>query len=111
MTYKSVCGSRRRTYFQKSFARKNLAYIVRKTEDKLNTLVLYIRKSSGYGHRICPQSETHQGDRRHAAQAGISADFFHAGLNRDEKELRQARLEKQRVPGNRIDQRFWYGHR
>ena len=24
-------------------------------------------------------------------QAGISADFFHAGLNRDEKELRQAR--------------------
>lgn len=24
-------------------------------------------------------------------QAGISADFFHAGINRDEKELRQAR--------------------
>ena len=30
--------------FQKSFARKNLAYIVRKTEDKLNTLVYILGK-------------------------------------------------------------------
>ena len=33
--------------FQKSFARKNLAYIVRKTEDKLNTLVYILGKVPG----------------------------------------------------------------
>ena len=62
--------------FQKSFARKNLAYIVRKTEDKLNTLVYILGKVPGIGDRICPQPETHQGDRRHAATGGYLRRFL-----------------------------------
>ncbi len=77
--------------FQKSFERKNLAYIVRKTDDKLNALIHILNKVSG-------SSIVYVRNRKKAKEiaiclqkAGISADFFHAGLNREEKELRQAR--------------------
>lgn len=90
-TYKSVCGSRRRTYFKRASARKNLAYIVRKTEDKLNTLVYILGKVPGTAIVYVRNRKRTKEIAVMLQQAGISADFFHAGLNRDEKELRQAR--------------------
>ena len=77
--------------FQKSFARKNLAYIVRKTEDKLNTLVYILGKVPGTAIVYVRNRKRTKEIAVMLQQAGISADFFHAGLNRDEKELRQAR--------------------
>ena len=77
--------------FQKSFARKNLAYIVRKTEDKLNTLVYILGKVPGTAIVYVRNRKRTKEIALMLQQAGISADFFHAGLNRDEKELRQAR--------------------
>ena len=97
--------------FQKSFARKNLAYIVRKTEDKLNTLVYILGKVPGTAIVYVRNRKRTKEIAVMLQQAGIYADFFHAGLNRDEKELRQARWKNNEMPGNRIDQRFWYGHR
>ena len=43
-------------------------------------------------------------------QAGISADFFHAGLNRDEKELRQARWKNNECRVI-VSTTLWYGYR
>ena len=77
--------------FQKSFTRKNLAYIVRKTEDKLNTLVYILGKVPGTAIVYVRNRKRTKEIALMLQQAGISADFFHAGLNRDEKELRQAR--------------------
>ena len=77
--------------FQKSFTRKNLAYIVRKTEDKLNTLVYILGKVPGTAIVYVRNRKRTKEIAVMLQQAGISADFFHAGLNRDEKELRQAR--------------------
>ncbi len=76
--------------FQKSFERRNLAYVVRRSEDKEQQLlkildavpgsaVVYVRnrkKTKEYAEKI-------QGH-------GIRADFFHAGLPQKVKDARQA---------------------
>lgn len=77
--------------FQKSFARKNLAYIVRQTENKVETLIYILGKVPGTAIVYVRNRKRTKEIALLLQQAGISADFFHAGLNRDEKTLRQAR--------------------
>lgn len=77
--------------FQKSFVRKNLSYIVRRTEDKLNSLVYILGKVPGTAIVYVRNRKRTKEVAVMLQQAGISADFFHAGLNRDEKNLRQSR--------------------
>ena len=81
----------KKNVFQKSFERSNLAYVVRRSEDKEKQLlkildavpgsaVVYVRnrkKTKEYAELI----QNH----------GISADFFHAGLPDKVKDARQAR--------------------
>lgn len=75
--------------FQKSFARKNLAYIVRQTDDKLNKLIYILGKVPGSAIVYVRNRKRTKEIALALREAGISADFFHAGLNREEKELRQ----------------------
>lgn len=77
--------------FKKSFVRKNLSYIVRQTEDKLNSLVYILGKVPGTAIVYVRNRKRTKEVAVMLQQAGISADFFHAGLNRDEKNLRQSR--------------------
>lgn len=77
--------------FQKSFARKNLAYIIRHTENKVDTLIYILGKIPGTAIVYVRNRKRTKEIATLLQQAGISADFFHAGLNRDEKTLRQAR--------------------
>lgn len=77
--------------FQKSFARHNLAYIVRRTEDKVNTLIYILQKVPGTAIVYVRNRKRTKEIAVLLQQAGISADYFHAGLNRDEKSLRQNR--------------------
>lgn len=77
--------------FQKSFARKNLAYIVRHTENKVDTLIYILGKIPGTAIVYVRNRKRTKEIATLLQQAGVSADFFHAGLNRDEKTLRQAR--------------------
>lgn len=77
--------------FQKSFARKNLAYIVRHTENKIETLIYILGKVPGSAIVYVRNRKRTKEIAVLLQQAGLSADFFHAGLNRDEKTLRQAR--------------------
>lgn len=77
--------------FQKSFARKNLAYIVRHTENKIETLIYILGKVPGSAIVYVRNRKRTKEIAILLQQAGLSADFFHAGLNRDEKTLRQTR--------------------
>ena len=77
--------------FRKSFVRKNLSYIVRQTEDKLNSLIYILGKVPGTAIVYVRNRKRTKEVAVMLQQAGISADFFHAGLNRDEKNLRQRR--------------------
>lgn len=77
--------------FRKSFVRKNLSYIVRRTEDKINSLVYILGKVPGTAIVYVRNRKRTKEVATILREAGISADFFHAGLNRDEKTLRQSR--------------------
>ncbi len=77
--------------FLKSFARPNLAYIIRRTEDKLNTLLYILGKVPGTAIVYTRNRKQTKEAALFLQQAGISADFFHAGLNREEKAIRQYR--------------------
>lgn len=71
--------------------RPNLAYIVRRTEDKLSTLAYILGKVPGTAIVYTRSRKQTKEAALFLQQAGISADFFHAGLNREEKAIRQHR--------------------
>lgn len=77
--------------FQKSFSRKNLSYVVRNTDDKINTLIHILGKIPGTAIVYVRNRKRTKEIAVCLQQAGISADFFHAGLNREEKNIRQNR--------------------
>ena len=77
--------------FRTSFVRPNLAYIVRRTEDKLSTLAYILGKVPGTAIVYTRSRKQTKEAALFLQQAGISADFFHAGLNREEKAIRQHR--------------------
>lgn len=82
---------RGKNVFQKSFARPNLAYIVRRTEDKLSTLAYILGKVPGTAIVYARNRKQTKEVAIFLQQSGISADFFHAGLSREEKAIRQSR--------------------
>lgn len=82
---------REKNVFRKSFVRKNLSYIVRQTEDKINSLIYILGKVPGTAIVYVRNRKRTKEIAVLLQQAGISADFFHAGLNRDDKNLRQTR--------------------
>ena len=82
---------REKNVFRKSFVRKNLSYIVRQTEDKINSLIYILGKVPGTAIVYVRNRKRTKEIAVLLQQAGISADFFHAGLTRDDKNLRQSR--------------------
>lgn len=75
--------------FRMSFERKNLAYIVRKTENKTEELLHILKHVSGsaivYAHNRKRTKEYSQ----ILNENGITATFYHAGLSNETKDLRQ----------------------
>ena len=84
-------GFRSKNVFQKSFSRKNLSYVVRKTADKTGELVHILQKIPGTAIVYVRNRKRTREIADCLRQAGISADYFHAGLNREEKDIRQNR--------------------
>ena len=82
---------RAKNVFQKSFVRSNLAYIIRPTEDKLNTLIYILGKVPGTAIVYVRNRKRTKEIAQLLQQAGISADYFHAGLSREQKDIRQTR--------------------
>lgn len=75
--------------FRMSFERKNLAYIVRRTESKQEELLHILKHVEGsaivYAHNRKRTKEYAQ----LLNEKGITATFYHAGLSNDTKDLRQ----------------------
>ncbi|MCB0429700.1 MAG: RecQ family ATP-dependent DNA helicase [Flavobacteriales bacterium] len=74
---------------RKSFARPNLSYQVKNTEDKEGYLLQWIRKNKGSGI-VYVRTRKHTRDIASLlARAGIKASFYHAGLPGEERQMRQ----------------------
>lgn len=77
--------------FQKSFLRTNLAYVVRTTESKDETMLRILEKVQGTSIvYVRNRKKTHE-VAEFLVRNGISAEHFHAGLSGDTKDARQMR--------------------
>ena len=75
--------------FSMSFARNNLTYVVRRTEDKLSQLLHILSRVNGSGIvYVRSRSKTKQISAE-LCRHNISADYYHAGLSIEDKEDKQ----------------------
>lgn len=82
-------GFKKENVFRMSFERKNLAYVVRKTDDKYHEL-LHILGSVGGSAVVYARSRKRTKElAQQLAADGVSATFYHAGLELGEKDKRQ----------------------
>lgn len=75
--------------FQKSFARNNLAYVVLEEESKQPKLLDILRKVPGSGVVYVRNRKGTQDTARYLQRNNISADFYHAGLNSEQRTAKQ----------------------
>jgi len=75
--------------FQKSFARENLSFVVRKTETKDKKLLEVLRKVPGPAIVYVRSRKATQDIARWLQKQKIAATFYHAGLTYEERTSRQ----------------------
>lgn len=75
--------------FARSFTRDNLSYIVRYADFKEDTLLRVLRATSGCAIVYVRSRRRCREITQLLLREGISADYYHAGLDPEEKELRQ----------------------
>ena len=75
--------------FRMSFERKNLAYIVRKTENKAKELLHILTKTSGSAIIYARNRKSTKEITELLQKNGITAQFYHAGLTNEERNLKQ----------------------
>jgi len=75
--------------FRKSFERKNLIYLVRKTEDKFGQLLKLTQNIQGTGVVYVRSRKLTEKIAGFLKENGISADFYHAGIDPKEKDRKQ----------------------
>jgi ATP-dependent DNA helicase RecQ len=80
---------RKPNLLKKSFERKNLTYIVRTTEDKPAYLLNILRKEAGTGIVYVRSRGATKEIAQRLKDAGISADFYHAGLSPEMRNSKQ----------------------
>ncbi len=75
--------------FQKSFARENLSFVVRKTENKDKKVLEILQKVRGTAIIYVRSRKTTQETARWLQRKNISATYYHAGLSFEERTRRQ----------------------
>ncbi len=75
--------------FKTSFARDNLIYVVLKEENKFNKLLDILKKVKGSGVVYVRNRRKTKEIALFLQKKGISADFYHAGLNSDARSKKQ----------------------
>lgn len=83
--------------FRMSFERKNLAYIVRHTEDKFGELIHILNSTKGAAIVYTRSRRNTRETTEKLQAAGMSATFYHAGLNDAEKDLRQHQWQEDKI--------------
>lgn len=75
--------------FSRSFTRENLSYIVRYADFKEETLLRVLRATTGCAIVYVRSRRRCRETAMLLRREGISADYYHAGLDPEEKDLRQ----------------------
>jgi len=90
---------REKNVFRKSFARENLSYVVRTADHKISELVHILQTVPGKSIVYVRSRKQTKEIAQSLRKAGISADFFHAGLSYEDKIFKQNawKLGEQRV--------------
>ena len=83
--------------FRMSFERKNLAYIVRKTDNKTKELLHILQRISGSAIIYVRNRRRTKEITELLTNEGITADLYHAGLDYAVKDLRQKRWQSGEV--------------
>ena len=86
---KQLCFAADARVFRMSFARANLSYIVRQTEDKTSQLIHILNSVPG---SAIVYTRSRRGTKEVSAalnEVGITSLFYHAGLTNVEKDVRQ----------------------
>ena len=84
---------REENVFRMSFERKNLAYIVRKTENKTGELLHILRRMPGSAIIYVRNRRRTKEITELLHNEDITADFYHAGLDNATKDIRQQRWQ------------------
>ncbi len=82
---------RAKNVLRKSFYRKNLAYVVRTTENKEEQLLHILRRVSGTSVVYVRNRKKTKEIADFLNKNGVSAEHFHAGLKNETKDVRQQR--------------------
>ena len=84
----------RENVFRMSFERKNLAYVVRRTEDKPRELLHILQRVPGSAIVYVRNRRRTKEVAELLAGEGITADHYHAGLDDADKDRRQQRWQR-----------------
>lgn len=82
-------GFKAENVFRMSFERKNLAYVVRNTDDKYHELLHILSSVDGSAIVYARSRKRTKEMAQQLAADGVSATFYHAGLELGEKDRRQ----------------------
>lgn len=85
---------REENVFRMSFERTNLAYVVRRTENKAAELLHILQRMAGSAIIYVRNRRRTKEVTEWLQQQGITADFYHAGLDDAVKDIRQQRWQK-----------------
>jgi len=80
---------RQRNVLKSGFERKNLVYLVRRVEDKEKYILNTLQKVKGSGIIYVRSRKKTKEITQFLLAAGISADYYHAGLTREQRERKQ----------------------
>lgn len=75
--------------FSKSFKRSNISYVTRQCDDKISQLVNILKRVPGSGIVYCRSRKKTKQIADELNFRGISSDFYHAGLDSEDKEDKQ----------------------
>ena len=92
-----LSGTARFNVFRMSFERKNLAYIVRHAPDKRQQLIHILNSVAGCAIVYARSRRRTKEVTELLCEAGISATFFHAGLDQATKDERQRDWQQDKI--------------
>ena len=99
LSQQSKANSQKLTFnvFRMSFERPNLVYLVQKAPDKHYELIRLLSDIEGSAI-VYVRSRRHAREiAQHLTEAGLSATFYHAGLDHDDKDQRQRAWQHDRT--------------
>ena len=85
---------REKNVLRKSFLRSNLSYVVRQTNKKADEIVHILSKVPGSAIVYVRNRQRAQELAAYLNAKGLSADFYHAGLNSKERSIKQEAWKK-----------------